>query len=297
VEPVIIRDLTVHRRGVVGVEAAGGVDLTLERVTILAVQVPDATNSGMRLFNNSGLTGRRAHLLVRGSLIDGGGLPRSLGINLQADVDAVLDGNVIVRSGAQCIRVVSHQPGALNVEIVNNHLDECRPSLRFAVIDVGPVGPPLTPALPIGMTGVVNIVGNTIRNNGGSCFPTNAIRYELYTGRIERNSIVDFLQPCAQPTATALPAAIWVGSLRGFSPASPVVRFNDILGNAQAGLRVAPNITTSLDARCNYWGSASGPSGVGTGTGDALVVQPGAATPVFAPFATAPIAGTGATGC
>jgi len=79
---------------------------------------------------------------------------------------------------------------------------------------------------------------------------------------------------------------------------SVTVRFNDIEGNAQAGLRVAPNMTTSIDARCNYWGSASGPSGTGlSGTGDRLVVETGAAAPVVTPFATAPIAGSDATGC
>jgi len=78
---------------------------------------------------------------------------------------------------------------------------------------------------------------------------------------------------------------------------SPTVRFNDIVGNAQAGLRIASNQTLTIDATCNYWGSASGPSGLGTGTGDAVVVQPGGAAPVIAPFATAPIAGTDATGC
>jgi hypothetical protein len=60
---------------------------------------------------------------------------------------------------------------------------------------------------------------------------------------------------------------------------------------------VAPNVTTSLDATCNWWGSASGPSGVGSGTGDAVVVEAGAAPPRFMPFATAPIAGTEATSC
>jgi hypothetical protein len=89
-----------------------------------------------------------------------------------------------------------------------------------------------------------------------------------------------------------------VGSLVVLHPqATPVVRFNDIEGNAQAGLRVAPNMTTAVDARCNWWGSASGPSGAGPGGGDAIVVETGGTAPGFMPFATAPIADTGATGC
>jgi hypothetical protein len=76
------------------------------------------------------------------------------------------------------------------------------------------------------------------------------------------------------------------------------------MGNAFAGLRIGANQTVVIDASCNYWGSADGPSGVGPGSGDAVVVEPGSATtgpggatPVLMPFAGAPIAETGATSC
>jgi len=95
-----------------------------------------------------------------------------------------------------------------------------------------------------------------------------------------------------------VPSGIWVGSLRGLPSAGPItVRFNDIDGNAQAGLRVASNMTTPIDATCNWWGSTSGPSGAGPGSGDAVLVEAGAATPAFLPFAPAQIAGTDATSC
>jgi hypothetical protein len=75
------------------------------------------------------------------------------------------------------------------------------------------------------------------------------------------------------------------------------VRFNDISGNAYAGLRIGPNQTTVIDATRNWWGSASGPSGIGPGSGDAVVVESGGTPPGFVPFATAPIAASDATSC
>jgi hypothetical protein len=57
------------------------------------------------------------------------------------------------------------------------------------------------------------------------------------------------------------------------------VRYNDVQGNAHAGLRIAPNQTIPADVSCNYWGSATGPSGIGPGEGDAIVVEPGAPAP------------------
>ena len=102
---------------------------------------------------------------------------------------------------------------------------------------------------------------------------------------------------CAINTSRVLPAGIWVGSIRGLPGINPSVRFNDIEGNAQAGLRIGPNVTATLDATCNWYGSPDGPSGAGSGTGDAVAVQAGAAAPLFLPFATAPIAETEATSC
>lgn len=80
-------------------------------------------------------------------------------------------------------------------------------------------------------------------------------------------------------------------------PASVSVRFNDIADNAYAGLRIGSNQTAPIDATCSWWGDASGPSSVGSGKGDRIVLEPGAALPVFAPFASAPIAGTTESSC
>jgi hypothetical protein len=282
-EPVRIRDLTVLKPGSNGILGNGVVDVTLEHIRLRAVGTGPGTNRLVRMVNNASLSGGRARLIVRESFLDGDRLETNA-ISLQGDMDAVIEDNVVRRMGGICMFFISVTPAGINADIVNNDLDECQ---GRTAIDVGPTP---TQTGNFSTIGVVNIVGNRISNSSASCLPTTAIHYQLYTGRVERNSIIGFLQPCAAPITDALPAAIWVGSLRGFPPAAPVVRFNDIVGNAHAGVRVAPNITTSLDARCNHWGSASGPSGAGHGTGEAVVLEAGAAAPGFAPWATTPVA-------
>src|SRR5712691_153850 len=141
--------------------------------------------------------------------------------------------------------------------------------------------------------GTVNIVGNTIRNSSHSCMTSSGINYVVFGGRIERNRIEGVVQTCAFDTSRARPAGIWLGSRLAsnlYPRVGVTVRFNDIVGNAQAGLRVAQNMTPAVEASCNWWNEASGPSGAGPGSGDALVVEPGAATPLFAPWAAEPVA-------
>lgn len=305
-EPVIIRDLTVHARptGISGISGLSE-DLTVERTTVLAMDPPLGFGWLIDLVGDEP-TGRRARLVVRESFLDGSiGLERSqappfpqiFGIRAGGDIDARVDGNVIQRTGGACIIVQTRLDagGRLDADIVRNVLDECHGGRAGALIVAPPIPPNALP--PVTATGTVNIVGNTLLNSRGSCLVTSAIYYELFGGKIEHNRIESAVPQCASATDRVRPAGIWVGSLRGVPAASPTVRFNDIVGNAHAGLHVAGNITTPLDARCNWWGSASGPSGAGAGTGDAVLLEPGAATPLFMPFASQPIAATGATSC
>lgn len=304
--PVTLRDLTVHAPGVSGIRGVGAVDVTIEGANVLAVNPPLGMQSSLIFVTNQALDGSRARLVVRDSFVDGTiaspPVTQSFGLQPAGNVDAVFERNVIRRVGGACIFVVTRADlgGETNVQILNNDLDECHPLGRVASILVGPGGGNLpSPARPLTATGVVNIIGNTIRNSAGNCL-NNAIAYEVYTGRIEHNRVLDVVQPCAVQTVRGRPGAIWIGRLTPAFPFPPVtlsVRFNDIQGNAHAGLRVAPNQTISIDASCNYWGSESGPSGVAPGAGDAIVVEPGGAAPVFMPFSPAPIAGTAPTGC
>jgi len=307
VEPVTLRMLTVHVPGIAGIRGIGPVDLTVDQSTVVAVNPPLGASNLVFVANDAG-GGSRARMVVRHSFVDGtvtnrpGPYPQSFALRPQGDVDAVFEDNILRRTGGACIFVVTRADlgGELNAEIFNNDIDECHPLGRVSAILVGPVAGNLpSPTRPLTATGVVNIIGNTIRNSSAACVTTTAIVYEVYTGRIERNRIVNVVQQCAAPTGRNLQGGIWLGRLQPFFPAvTPTVRFNDIAGNAHAGLRIASNQTVVIDASCNYWGSADGPSGAGLGgTGDAVVVEAGGATPIVTPFATAPIAGTGATGC
>lgn len=314
-DPVIIRRLTVHAGAVQGIHGVGAVDLTVEQVTATAVNPALGVTRLIRVLNDPNPSGRRARYVVRESVVDGTianqptPFPQVFGISVVGDADALFERNVVRRVGGACIFVVVRADlgGVQNVDIVDNDLDECHPLGQVASIIVGPAGAIApSPDRPFTATGVVNIVGNTIRNSSQSCVTTSAIAYEAYTGRIERNRITSVVLGCATGTFRNLPSAIWLGRRQHplFPPVTPTVRFNDIVGNAFAGLRIGANQTAVIDATCNYWGSADGPSGTGTGSGDAVVVEPGSATtgpggatPVFMPFATAPIARTGATSC
>jgi hypothetical protein len=306
-EPVILQGLTVYAPGANGIRGIGAVDLTVESSAVIAVNPPLGT-SVLVLVIHDAADGTRARMIVRDSFIDGA-IPnvtpppavQSFGLRPQGDVDAVLERNIIRRMGGACIFAVTRADlgGELNVDILENDLDECHPIGRVAAIIVGPIAMNQPSATrPLTAVGTVNIIGNTFRNSSGHCL-NNAIAYEVYTGRIERNQIADYVQPCATPTPRNLQGAIWIGRLSPFPfPAvTPSVQYNDFGGNAHAALRIAPNQTITIDASCNFWGSEVGPSGIGAGDGDAIVVQPGGAAPLFTPFATTPVAGTLQPGC
>ena len=310
-DPVTIRNITVTVRGATGIFGDGAraaVNLTLEQVTVVAVSPPLGAGNLVVVTNELPVTGQRARFEMRESHVDGGvteamnltpPFAQSFGIHPYGDVDAVIVGNTVRRTGGACIwaQIRNDLGGDTRAEIVDNDVDECYPIGRAAAILVGSGAAfAVTPTRPATATGIVNIVGNRIRNTTRSCYTGTGINFEYLGGLVERNSIVDVVQTCTPATGTLrnLPAAIWVGSTpaRGFPAATPIVRYNDLQCNAYAALRVGPNQTTPIDATQNWWGSPTGPSSVGAATGrDALVVEAGAATPLYQPFAGAPVLG------
>jgi uncharacterized repeat protein (TIGR01451 family) len=119
----------------------------------------------------------------------------------------------------------------------------------------------------------IDITANTSLGNivSGSLYIGGAVSAVTATDNILKNGV----------------DAIVVEDLYAVGPNSTVTANNNcIAGNSISGLRVATLSYSgglgSLNAQNNWWGAASGPSGVGPGSGDAIVDPDGVVD--FTPF-------------
>ena len=312
-EPVVIEDVTLLFAGANGIRGDGLLHATIQRVVASATNPAIAQARAIAFTNDATKSGGRTSVVVRDNRLDGGvsfksaptpAFAQTFGITLQGDIDGTVERNTIRHTGAASIAVTARPDlaGETNLDIVENDLDESYPLQRAGILLVqAPGGATGT----LTATGVVNIIGNTIRNSLGSSLATTAISQMYAPGRIERNQIIGVVQEGAVGIVTRQPAAIWIGNINPaliVPPIAPLIQFNDIEQNAQAGLRVGSTSTATdqpvINATCNWWGDPSGPSGpFGTGSGNAVLTEGTAPAPTVVPFATTPIAATSAKTC
>jgi hypothetical protein len=302
-DPVVLRDFTVHHDNIRGVNVLRDADLLIDGMTFegIATGTPIVGNA-VSAHYGAGTSGKRAKVVVRNSRFAVGGL----GISFGGDVDGIIEANEFHQAVSRlpCVTISPVGQGATmlttpgtstNVEIIDNLFEDCGTNVagRFNMLVVnGTVG--------AATTGTINVVGNTFRHTTANGCPVTGILYAFYTGVIEHNKLIGATQTCSPPSGgNNERGAIYVGHLAaGMRPAHVSVRFNDFIDNEYAALRIGANQRDAIDASCNWWGSANGPSSVGAAEGlNAIVVPPGGTPPDVAPHATAPVADDRANRC
>ncbi len=146
-DPVTIRDVSMQVSSQNGILAQGVFDLTLERLNMVTVDVTAAgANRLVRPENDASVSGGRARLMVRNSVFDAGGLPRTLAISIAADLEGVIEGSILRSTGNSCLFLVGRSSAGINVDVLNNEFDACSVSAQnSSAIEVGQIAVPTAP--------------------------------------------------------------------------------------------------------------------------------------------------------
>lgn len=295
---VVLRDFTVHHDNIRGVNLLRDGELVVDRMRFEGIATGTLlVGNGVSAHYGAGTTGKRAKVVVINSQFAVGGI----GISLGGDVDGFIYGNEIRQSVSRlpCFIVSPVGQGATalttpgtrtDVQVLNNLFEDCGSDRtgRFTMVIVNGT-------LGASTTGTINIIGNTFRHTTPTACAGAGVLFAFYSGVVAHNKFENVVQECAPVTGPNNErAAVYVGHrIDGMRAAQVAVRYNDFVDNAYAALRIGKNQTEPIDARCNWWGGASGPSSASASESfNGIVVQPGGAAPDVTPFATRPVART-----
>jgi len=121
----------------------------------------------------------------------------------------------------------------------------------------------------------VSIRANDVKNNSVGLY--------MYDQPFTISSLTESLAELLPNLQAAGIAPVSTGNeLKAFSATGNEAFYNDIVGNVRAGL--ANGAAATWDARFNWWGNATGPSGDGPGTGDVLSYEDQGTNVTFDPW-------------
>ncbi|MFH2072696.1 MAG: thrombospondin type 3 repeat-containing protein, partial [Actinomycetota bacterium] len=115
----------------------------------------------------------------------------------------------------------------------------------------------------------VAVTNNTFTGTSGVAPPRGAV---MITSEVDGVAISDIdvnHNTFTTSAGKAVSVFAWDPTTADVDGATIDVTRNSIAGNAD-GLDIGAGVTGTVDGRCNWWGDASGPSGVGPGTGDSV---------------------------
>jgi len=225
-------------------------------------------NTGIRIFDTT------KHLLIRNSSIHG--WPNSA-IYVENAKNIRIENSVIVNNGFGGI--VAYSVDGLRLD--TNFISRNRGS--DAVF----------------MTGVnITIQNNLIEDNDATGIFLLGLRSLVIERNTVRNHVATGIVVDNFPQNARIKANVIEGNAGGLAAriASGEVLDNNIFANQNFGLRYCVPPTINMTALHNWWGHSSGPSGVGNGTGQAIVsMGPSCGGVDFDPWRTTPNATAGST--
>lgn len=292
---------------------------TTERSNALYIAANDVTIDGFTIQDQTGPAGRGAGVVLRGRLADGTAAPVAGTHIINNIIQSNSSGIYLANASASDAAVIQHNvisknnnPGTNNGRGIYSDGDVSGDNLTNVLIDantfIGNVGDGTSgnPEAAVGLeaqsagkqsnititnnymdqngkgvlvynaTGVT-ITGNTITNSTDATSAALRVEGNVQNLLIQNNNISNNKGAAIRITQRFL------GLSSGIT-----VKNNNITGNVGGGLIADPlSLSGSLDARNNWWGSSTGPSGDGLGTGNSVLANSNSV--LFSPWLKSPV--------